>query len=122
MERLLRDELEKWDNDADMPGRASAPGSATVCLAPVSLHYRPIGLFIYLFIYYKIVHEVHDRQTYSKNNEISKSCTVTLSQYLATLSLEHVQQSFTDCDCNILFPICSKLSLFLSTAAITIMN
>jgi len=30
--------------------------------------------FIYLFIYYKIVHEVlHDRQTYSKNNESSKS-------------------------------------------------
>jgi len=81
-----------------------------------------IGLFIYLFIYYEIVHEVHDRQTYSKNNEISKSSTVTLSQYLATLSLEHVQQSFNDCDCNILFPICSKLSLFLSTAAITTMN
>ena len=28
-----------------------------------------------LFIYYKIVHEVHDRQTYSKNNESSKSST-----------------------------------------------
>ena len=28
---------------------------------------------IYLFIYYKIVHEVHDRQTYNKNNENSKS-------------------------------------------------
>jgi len=30
---------------------------------------------IYLFIYYKIVHEVHDRQTYSKNNKSSKSST-----------------------------------------------
>ena len=37
MEKLLRDELEKWDNDADMPGRASAPGSATVSFNSVSL-------------------------------------------------------------------------------------
>jgi len=29
----------------------------------------------HLFIYYKIVHEVHDRQTYSKNNGSSKSST-----------------------------------------------
>jgi len=36
MERLLRDELEKWDNDADAPGKASAPGSATVCFASVT--------------------------------------------------------------------------------------
>jgi len=32
-------------------------------------------LIIYLFNYYKIVHEVHDRQTYSKNKENSKSST-----------------------------------------------
>ena len=32
-------------------------------------------VFIYLLIYYKIVNEVHDRQTYSKNNENSKSST-----------------------------------------------
>lgn len=36
MERLLRDELEKWDNDADAPGKASAPGSATVRFASVT--------------------------------------------------------------------------------------
>ena len=35
-----------------------------------------VCLFIYyLFIYYKIVHDVHDRQTYSKNNESRKSST-----------------------------------------------
>ena len=32
-------------------------------------------LFIYLSVYYKIVREVHDRQTYGKNNEKSKSST-----------------------------------------------
>ena len=30
MERLLRDELDKWDNDGDLGGRASAPNSAKV--------------------------------------------------------------------------------------------
>jgi len=34
---------------------------------------RVYRLFIYLFIYYKIGHEVHERQTYSKNNENNKS-------------------------------------------------
>jgi len=34
-----------------------------------------IYFIINLLIYYKIVHEVHDRETYSKNNESSKRST-----------------------------------------------
>ena len=45
----------------------------TTAVAILSVHLSPPP-FIY-FIYYKIVHEVHDRQTYSKNNESSKSGT-----------------------------------------------
>jgi len=36
---------------------------------------QALPCFVSLFIYYKIVHEVHDRQTYSKNNGNSKSST-----------------------------------------------
>ena len=32
-----------------------------------------IVIIIIIIIYYKIVHEVHDRLTYSENNESSKS-------------------------------------------------
>ena len=55
---------------------SSIPTEASLCLWFYQSFYKWFyftSCYLDLFIYYKIVHEVHDRHTYSKKNEDGKS-------------------------------------------------